>query len=76
MATFNTCILGTLLIGTTRNFNLLQTMGFALGSGLGYVLALLVCLLYTSEGHGHGQHPQHGRGHQRRRVALRVRPFL
>ena len=42
MATFNTCILGTLLIGTTRNFDLLQTMGFALGSGVGYVLAVLV----------------------------------
>ena len=42
MATFNTCILGTLLIGTTRHFDLLQTMGFALGSGVGYVLAVLV----------------------------------
>ena len=44
MATFNTCILGTLLIGTTRNFDLLQTMGFALGSGVGYVLAVQVVL--------------------------------
>ena len=31
-----------LLIGTTRHFDLLQTMGFALGSGVGYVLAVLV----------------------------------
>lgn len=42
MATFNTCILGTLFISTIQSFNLAQTMGFALGSGVGYVLAVLV----------------------------------
>lgn len=42
MATFNTCILGTLLISTIQSFSLLQTLGFALGSGVGYVMAMLV----------------------------------
>lgn len=40
MATFNCCVLGTLLITTTQSFTLLQTMGFALGSGLGYGMAV------------------------------------
>ena len=35
MATFNTCILGTLFISTIQSFSLVQTMGFALGSGVG-----------------------------------------
>lgn len=42
MATFNCCIIGTLLITTTQNFTLMQTMGFAFGSGVGYILAVLV----------------------------------
>ena len=42
MATFNTCILGTLFISTIQSFSLVQTMGFALGSGVGYVLAVQV----------------------------------
>lgn len=42
MATFNCCILGTLFITTTQNFTLLQTIGFALGSGFGYILAVMV----------------------------------
>lgn len=42
MATFNTCILGTLLVTTVQSFSLPQTLGFALGSGLGYVMAMLV----------------------------------
>lgn len=42
MATFNTCVLGTLLISESQNFNFAQTMGFALGSGLGYMLAIQV----------------------------------
>lgn len=42
MATFNCCILGSLLIATTQSFDLLQTMGFALGSGVGYLLAVMV----------------------------------
>lgn len=40
MATFNTCILGTLLLSTIQNFTLMQTLGFALGSGVGYVMAV------------------------------------
>jgi Na+-translocating ferredoxin:NAD+ oxidoreductase RnfA subunit len=42
MATFNTCVLGTLLISATQHFTFWQTMGFALGSGLGYLGAVLV----------------------------------
>ncbi|NCC07598.1 MAG: NADH:ubiquinone oxidoreductase, subunit RnfA [Clostridia bacterium] len=42
MATFNCCVLGVLLITTTQSFTLLQTMGFALGSGVGYIIAVLV----------------------------------
>lgn len=42
MATFNTCILGTLLINATQNFTLLQSIGFSLGSGIGYLMAVLV----------------------------------
>ena len=40
MATFNTCILGTLLLSTIQNFTFTQTLGFALGSGVGYVMAV------------------------------------
>ncbi|MEI3014911.1 MAG: Rnf-Nqr domain containing protein [Ruthenibacterium lactatiformans] len=42
MATFNTGILGTPFISTIQSFSLVQTMGFALGSGVGYVLAVQV----------------------------------
>lgn len=42
MATFNCAVLGTMLIATTQSFSFLQTMGFALGTGIGYVLAVLV----------------------------------
>ena len=42
MATFNTCVLGTLLVSVTQSFNFWQTMGFALGSGVGYLVAVLV----------------------------------
>lgn len=42
MATFNCAILGPLLLGATQNFTFVQTMGFALGSGLGYSLAVLI----------------------------------
>lgn len=44
MATFNTCVLGTMLISATQHFTFGQTMGFALGSGVGYVLAVQVVL--------------------------------
>ncbi len=40
MATFNTCILGTMIISSVQSLTLLQTMGFALGSSVGYVLAV------------------------------------
>lgn len=42
MAVFNCCVMGTLLISATQSFTLLQTLGFALGSGLGYALAVWV----------------------------------
>lgn len=42
MATFNSVIVGTLLITTTQGFTLAQTLGFALGSALGYGFAVLV----------------------------------
>lgn len=42
MATFNCCVLGTLLITTTSSFSLAQTFGFALGSGLGYTAAVFI----------------------------------
>lgn len=42
MATFNSAVLGMMLITTTQSFTLVQTMGFALGSGIGYVLAVLI----------------------------------
>lgn len=42
MATFNCCVLGTLLICTNQNFSLLQTVAFGVGSGVGYLFAVLV----------------------------------
>lgn len=42
MATFNTAVLGMMLLTATQGFSWVQTMGFALGSGVGYVLAVLV----------------------------------
>lgn len=42
MATFNCAVLGTLLISTTQSFTFEQTMGFALGSGVGYMMAVFV----------------------------------
>ena len=44
MATFNTCVLGTMLASATQSITFGQTMGFALGSGVGYVLAVQVVL--------------------------------
>ena len=40
MATFNSAVMGTMLITTFQSFTLLQTMGFALGSGVGYLIAV------------------------------------
>lgn len=42
MAAFNTCVLGVLYITTRQGFTLAETLGFALGSAAGYVLAVLV----------------------------------
>ncbi len=41
MACFNSCILGTLLISAIQSFTFAQTLGFGIGSGLGYSLVLL-----------------------------------
>lgn len=42
MATFNSAVMGTLLLSAIQSFSLVQTMGFALGSGVGYLLAVAV----------------------------------
>lgn len=42
LACLNSCVLGTLLLGRTQSFTLLQSMGFGLGSGIGYLLAVLL----------------------------------
>ncbi len=42
MATFNTAVLGMMLLTATQGFTWVQTMGFALGSGVGYTLAVIV----------------------------------
>jgi len=51
MATFNTCVLGTLLISTIQSFSLGQTLGFALGSGCGYVMAVHVVRMWRTHAH-------------------------
>ncbi len=40
LATFNCAVLGPLLITQTQNYDFIQSMAFALGSGLGYGFAL------------------------------------
>lgn len=42
MATFNCSILGTLLLTSTGGYTLVQSLGFSLGSALGYVLAVVL----------------------------------
>ena len=42
MATFNTAVLGAMLLAATQSFTWAQTMGYALGSGVGYTLAVVV----------------------------------
>ncbi len=44
-ACFNSCILGTLLVGSIQGFGFAQTMGFALGSGIGYSAVLFLLKL-------------------------------
>ena len=36
------CVLGTLLVAASQNYNLLQSIGFGFGSGVGYLVAVLV----------------------------------
>lgn len=42
LATFNTAVLGPLLIADTQSFTLPQTLGFSVGSGVGYMLAVAI----------------------------------
>ena len=42
VATFNTAIVGTILITTSQMFSLAQTIGFAFGSSLGYMFAAVL----------------------------------
>ena len=42
LAALNSCVLGTVLITRTQMFTLSQSLGFGLGSGLGYMLAVLL----------------------------------
>lgn len=42
MASFNCAVLGPILISATQNYDFPQTIGFALGSGLGYTFAVLI----------------------------------
>ena len=42
LATYNCCVLGTILICVNQNFTLLETVAFSLGSGLGYLFAVAV----------------------------------
>ena len=42
LATANCCVLGTLLICANQNYTLLQTVAFSLGSGVGYLFAVVV----------------------------------
>lgn len=41
MATFSCAVLGCLFLTTAQNFNFMETMGFALGCGVGYTLAVM-----------------------------------
>lgn len=42
LAGLNSCVLGTMLVERTQSFTLGQSLGFGFGSGLGYVLAVLL----------------------------------
>ena len=42
MAGLNTCVLGTVLVERTQSFTLEQSLGFGFGSGVGYLLAVLL----------------------------------
>lgn len=40
--TFNTALFGAFYISSSQNFNFFQTVGYALGTGIGYTLAVLI----------------------------------
>ena len=42
VAALNSCVLGTVLVERTQSFTLMQSLGFGLGSGVGYLLAVLL----------------------------------
>ena len=42
LATCSTAVLGTMLICANQNYTILQSVAFALGSGLGYVFAVFI----------------------------------
>lgn len=42
LAAINCCVLGTAMVERTQSFTLEQSLGFGLGSGLGYLLAVLL----------------------------------
>ena len=42
LAGLNSGVLGTVLVERTQSFTLIQSLGFGIGSGLGYVLAVLL----------------------------------
>ena len=42
VAALNSCVLGTVLVERTQSFTLMQSLGFGLGSGVGYLVAVLV----------------------------------
>ena len=42
LAGLNSCVLGTVLVERTQSFTLGQSLGFGIGSGLSYVLAVLL----------------------------------
>lgn len=41
-AGFNTCVVGAMLVTTIQSFTLAQSIGYGLGSGVGYLLAVLM----------------------------------
>lgn len=41
-ASINSAIVGTIIYSIGQNFNLIQTIGFAIGSSIGYFLAMLI----------------------------------
>lgn len=41
-AGFNTCVVGTMLVTTIQHFTFAQMLGYALGSGVGYLVAVLM----------------------------------